>query len=430
MSFQKYKVFAQFYYYITLFSVRQKFQAFYALIHRKTYRLVPNPRRVLILGGSFAGTHLARRLAHTLPSGYTVALLEKNSHFHFAFAFPRFSVVGGHESRAFIPYDGLASDAPGGIFQHIQGVAKRVNFKEKSVDLADGRSIPYEYLVVATGAAQPPPTRLRSTSREGAIEELQTFQQQIESARNIAVVGGGAAGIELLTDIKDTYPNKEVTLIHSRSQLLPRFGPKLHEYVFQELKKYGISILLNERPKIPSAGTNGESQNVLTLSDGSKKVFDLILSCTGLRPNSGFFLPGAPECLASTGEILVSENLQIESRGTNSVFDDGHYFAIGDVAQTGGPKQARASMFQAETVVRNILKLIRGSSALNTYAPLPLEGAIKLTLGRVNEVMYLQYPTFEFLQPTKQHGEDVGAGEMWKRLNVKEDKLKEHDKEL
>jgi hypothetical protein len=34
---------------------------------------------------------------------------------------------------------------------------------------------------------------------------------------------------EFATDIADVYPNKEVTLVHSRDQLLPRFDKRMHD---------------------------------------------------------------------------------------------------------------------------------------------------------------------------------------------------------
>ena len=34
---------------------------------------------------------------------------------------------------------------------------------------------------------------------------------------------------EFTTDIADVYPNKEVTLIHSQDQLLPRFDKRMHD---------------------------------------------------------------------------------------------------------------------------------------------------------------------------------------------------------
>lgn len=282
MYVQKFKLLARFYYYIAIYSVRQSVQAFYGRIHQHTYHLLPSSRRILVLGGSFGGSQVAQRLAHTLPSGYTVTLLEKNSHFHHAFAFPRFSVTGGRESRAFVPYDNLAAGSPKGIFQHIQGEAETVYVDEKRVDLIDGRSIQYEYLVVATGAIQPSPTKLRAVTREDGIKELQGFQQQIQRAKNIAVIGGGAVGVELAMEIKDTFHQKQVTLIHSRNQLLPRFGPKLHELALKELKNSGVDVILNERPSLPYCDIHEQesstiSEIILTLSDRSKRHFDLIV---------------------------------------------------------------------------------------------------------------------------------------------------------
>ena len=34
---------------------------------------------------------------------------------------------------------------------------------------------------------------------------------------------------EFATDIADVYPNKEVALVHSRDQLLPRFDKWMHD---------------------------------------------------------------------------------------------------------------------------------------------------------------------------------------------------------
>jgi NADPH-dependent 2,4-dienoyl-CoA reductase/sulfur reductase-like enzyme len=288
MSLQKIKLFLQFYHLTTKHYVQQNLDRILSYIHRINYRPHPSPRQVLVLGGSFAGSHVAQRLAHSLPSGWMVTLLEKNTHFHYAFAFPRLAVLGGRESRAFIPYDRLAATAPPDIFRHVQGEATTVNLGENHVTLADGSTIPYDYLVIATGAAQPAPTRLHSVSREQAIAELQGFQRQIRDAERIAVIGGGAAGIELVTEINEEYGNKQVTLIHSRAQLLPRFGPKVHEYVMAELQKRGIEILLRERPDIPRS-EEGETQGpmVLTMADGSKRHFDLVVSPSILTSHNG-----------------------------------------------------------------------------------------------------------------------------------------------
>lgn len=59
-------------------------------------------------------------------------------------------------------------------------------------------------------------------------------------------------------------------------------------------------------------------------------------------------------------------------------------FALGDVAESGGPKMARAAECQSQIAASNIVSLIKSTTAPGTYQPvLAVEGAIKLTLGKV-----------------------------------------------
>lgn len=75
-----------------------------ALLHRLTYRVVAHPREIVVIGASFAGYHTAYCLAHSVPTGYRVTVVEKNSHLQLTWMLPRFCAVPGHEHKAFIPY--------------------------------------------------------------------------------------------------------------------------------------------------------------------------------------------------------------------------------------------------------------------------------------------------------------------------------------
>lgn len=61
-----------------------------------------------------------------------------------------------------------------------------------------------------------------------------------------------------------------------------------------------------------------------------------------------------------------------------------HMFALGDVAETEGPKMARAALAQVHIVHGNLMAMIKGKQARATYVPdLKMEGSLHLTLGRV-----------------------------------------------
>ncbi|RGP63902.1 hypothetical protein FSPOR_8229 [Fusarium sporotrichioides] len=398
---------------VIVFVAKLTVQKGQAIVHRYTYRSTPNPRNVIVVGGSFAGAILAQRLAHTVPSGYRVILIEMNSHFNYAFAFPRNAVFSGREHHAFVSYENLAKGAPKGIFQHVYDEVTDVTASH--VNTASGSSLPFEYLIIATGAAQPPPARLLAKNKNDGIEEFRGFQQRISKAGKVAVVGGGAVGIELVTEIREKYPDKQVTLIHSREQLLPRFGPKLHAHVMATLKKQNIEVLLGERPSYPSDAGKRVQETNLTLANGKERTWDLVIPCTGLRPRSELLTEYSPKSIASSGEIMVGPTLQVENLPSSRK----NIFALGDVAQSGGPKQARASIMQGDIVVKNLLQLINGGSAGVKYVPHFFENTLKLTLGKRYSVLWAQKGDYEWIKESKGEDEDLNVKQTRRQLNAK-----------
>jgi NADH dehydrogenase FAD-containing subunit len=260
-----------------------------ALRHRLTYKLLPSTLNVLVIGGSYTGIHLAKRLAESLPTGYKVVLVERKSHFNHLFNFPRYSVVKGREERAFIPYDGVGKSMaiPQGILEHVTGTVTKI--KDTEVELANGDTIPFSYLAICTGATLPPPATLTSLGKKESCAELQNMQNEVEGAKKIAIVGGGAVGVQIAGDIKSFYPQKDVTLVHSRPRLLNAFGETLGEFVVGKLEAMGVRVVLGERPQWLKGGKE------LTFKDGQTESFDLVV-----RP--------PPPSLFSPKNVCISSN--------------------------------------------------------------------------------------------------------------------------
>ncbi|KZV91870.1 FAD/NAD(P)-binding domain-containing protein [Exidia glandulosa HHB12029] len=390
-----------------------------ATYHSWTWRDTPDARNVVVVGGSFAGLELVRRLAETLPTGWRVVWVEKNSHLNYSFNFPRFSVMTGHEHEAFIPYDGVARGAPKGIFRRVQDTA--VTVTEKQVVLASGEQIDYDFLVIATGSSQPLPVQVVATERDEACHELQGVQSAIRDSQRIAVVGGGAVGVELAGDIKDFYPDKDVTLVHSRDRLMSYFGKRLGQYALVALRdELGIRVLLNERPSMPVQGNMARSAS-LTFSDGREETFDLIIGCTGQRPNSSLLADLLPVAVSKeNARILVRPTLQVQV--AEAAADDMRIFALGDVAEHGGPRMARAGWMQSNVVLDNILSMIRGSAPTHTYTPhVFIEGAIKLTLGKTHNVVYaMESDGSDIMVPTRNNRLDLGIKRAWRAYGVQD----------
>jgi apoptosis-inducing factor 2 len=214
------------------------------------------------------------------------------------------------------------------------------------------------------------------------------------------------ATAEMATDIKDRFPAKTVTLIHSRTKLMNNFHSDLHEIVLSRCTELGINVILGDRVKLPQTGypKNASSAFDVELTSGAKVSTNLAVCfsqdrslniclqqahtescasqivCTGQTPLSDPLKNLSPSSIdLQKGFVLVKPTLQISDPRYPNIF------ALGDVAMTGGPKAARPGLSQSQIVAKNIVKLASGGNLddkVDTYTPDVAD--IHLSLGLVS----------------------------------------------
>ncbi|EXJ69239.1 uncharacterized protein A1O5_07275 [Cladophialophora psammophila CBS 110553] len=388
-----------------------------ANIHRFRYKSVSEPRNVVVIGGSFAGYFLAKRLSESLPTGYRVVLIERHSDFHFTWNFPRATVVAGQEYNVFIPYpDTGPRGAPDGAYVFKQGDV--VAIEARKVILQDGSEIEYEYLAIATGSSSRYPAKLDGNDANENARSTRFFQQEqqrVTAAQDIVVVGGGAAGVEVAGDIKSKYPQKSVRLVHSREKLLNSFGGELHDIAKKALEDLGVKLHLGERV---ISGLDGDNPKQITLRDGNVIQCDMVIRCTGQRPNSDVLREFSPSSVSASGAILVDKTLQIRNAPSPNIF------ALGDVVDLPGPKMGRAATMQGFLVAENIVQAIRGKQTktrtvlLKKYTPSMVDSSIELTLGLGKSVMFISDGIENMSIRKTMPDEAMHAVQMWKMMDA------------
>ncbi|KAF9023227.1 FAD/NAD(P)-binding domain-containing protein [Hymenopellis radicata] len=373
-------------------------------------------RNMVVIGGSYVGGKAVLDLMSAFGNKHNVVLVEKNSHFQHLFAFPRISAVPGFAQKAFVPF-GFSPKTSGSRL--VRGVAERIT--GTSVVLAGGEEIPYDYLIVATGtsgssAFKGTEGQLIGTDKKTETEKFKALQAEVENAGKVAVVGGGAYGVQLAFDVKEYYPAKSVVLIHSRAQVMNRFDKALHDLVTSKFAKVGIETVLGHRVKTVRDGQDGKGK-VVELMDGGEVQADCVISCTGSRPLSAPLLSLSPSAVdPATGFVRVKPTLQIHP----SSAADPEYpnvFAIGDVADTGAHKAARPAFGQIEVAVANIRRLMRGrGEALEEYVVPPV--SIHLALGLRESVKFrnpLRIGEGPGMSVANDGDLEMGCGKMWAR---------------
>ncbi|KAJ7707409.1 FAD/NAD-P-binding domain-containing protein [Mycena rosella] len=344
-------------------------------------------KTIVVVGGSFVGTYAVDQLAPEVYKTHQVVMIEKNSHIQHLFAFPRISVVPVWEQKAFIPFTNAFNAAPPHSTSVVRGVVEKV--LPDRVLLAGGEAIPYEYLIMASGTGKLP---MEGTTKAGGMGAKRAVQDRIREGRDVVIVGGGAYGIQLAFDTKEFYPSKNVTLVHSREQLMPRFHPKLHAIVTERAKALGVNLILGQRARIPPGGfpTSGPRYTV-ELADGRRIPADVAVSCIGTTPLSAPILSLSRASVDPKLKfILVQPTMQI----ADPLFP--RVFAVGDVAATSVHKAAGPGHRQADVAVRNIVRMIAGYPARTAYVP--ARPRIRLSLG-LHSYVWFQDPEAEGQAP-------------------------------
>ncbi|TIC89998.1 Apoptosis-inducing factor-like protein A [Colletotrichum higginsianum] len=384
-------------------------------------------KNVVILGGSYVGLAAAKELAAALPASHRILLVEPHSHFHHLFVFPRFSVVPKYEHKAFIPYTAAFGASPDASrHQVIQARAESLHRGRVVLDRPwqGSAEIVFDYLVVATGTRLQAPGSMPYDDKLSSVEYLRSYQDSVIKASSIVIVGGGAVGVQMATDLKELYPAKEVTLVHSREHLMPLYHTKMDEIIKSRFSELGVKLITGTRAVLPPDGTQG----ALKLTDGREIVADLVIPATGQTPNNGFVKtlePSTDDPLLnpSNGFIKVRPTLQFKDPAYSNLF------AAGDIADSGAHKAARPGAAQAQVVAKNIVAMVEGREPTEKLLVTP--PGIHLSLGLIKNMVFRNpnvaagetEPTVMMRDDGK---EDMNIDSVWERRGVRVAEPKEY----
>ncbi|MCW3101719.1 MAG: NAD(P)/FAD-dependent oxidoreductase [Bacteroidetes bacterium] len=328
-----------------------------------------NKKRIVIVGGGFAGLQLARTLS---DSDFQVVLIDKNNYHQFQPLFYQVATAGLEPSTISFPFRK--------IFQNKKNVHIRVAEVQK-VDAANSQLetsigiVHYHYLVIAIGAdtnffgnkklmelsypmkSVSEALTLRNRILENYEKALtETDREKRKTLMNIVVVGGGPTGVEVsgtLAEMKKTilpkdYPEldfkmMQVYLLEGSPKVLnvmsENASKKAHEY----LTDLGVNVFLNSRVK------DYDGENVF-LEGGKAIPTNTLVWAAGVTGNR---LEGLdPAVIGRAGRIIVDRQ--------NKVKGSSNIFAIGDIAYMteekfpdGHPQVAQVAIQQAKLLAKN-----------------------------------------------------------------------------
>ena len=332
-------------------------------------------KRVVIIGGGFAGLELARKLDKKF---YQVVLIDKNNYYQFQPLFYQVATGGLEPSSISYPYRKGFQKQPNVHFRMCE--AKHVITSEKKIITTIG-DVNYDYLVIATGCdtnyfgndgLKESTFALKSVSESLLARNriLLSFEEAVgakddehlKEILSFVIVGGGATGVELsgaLADMRKTilpkdYPEvdfkkMEIHLVDASPRLLSGMSEKASAKAAETLEKRGVIIHQDVSVK-------SYDKPYVELSTGEKLRSRNVFWVGGVKANS---IAGLNENAYNRGRLVVNEYNQVE--GYNDVY------AIGDTAlmtnivyPKGHPQVAQVALQMAKRLAKNLNNCAKG----------------------------------------------------------------------
>lgn len=363
--------------------------------------------QVVIVGGGYGGV----KLAIDLDSYCKVVLIDPKDAFHHNMAGLRCIVEPSFVNKTLIPYEG--------VLKHGSFVKNRVvscNISRKTVTLASSEEISYDYLIFACGSSVPFPGKVPlGTSMKGAQQLYRDCADQVTKSNKIVVIGGGPVGVELVGELATDFPDKKVTLMHNREQILDdRLSRKFVKRIQDGMKALKVETVLGERVDMDDLNFDSDKPWItgpvtLTTDQETSVPADLVFRCTGLKVNSVAYQSKLSDKMEKNGSLKVDRFLQVE--------EIENVFAIGDCNNTPELKLAYTAKLHADAVAENI-KRLNESKRLKEYKP--GNSAMSLPLGRNGGATQLPNGMVAGSFLTKSlKGKDVMTPSFWKLMKQK-----------
>lgn len=197
----------------------------------------------------------------------------------------------------------------------------QIDSSAQRVVLASGMQIPYQHLVIATGARnrllEMPGAGLEGVCYLRTRVEAIKVRERMMVAQNIVIIGGGFIGLEVAA--MASALGKQVVVLEVRERLMSRVvAPAISEYFRLLHEESEIQFVFGA---ITAAITGvGNKVSAVVLSDGTSYPADLVIGGVGVVPNSE--LAEAAGFEAGNG-IIVDDHLRTSSPNV---------FALGDCA--------------------------------------------------------------------------------------------------
>jgi pyridine nucleotide-disulfide oxidoreductase family protein len=208
-------------------------------------------KRLLLVGAGHAHLEILRRLILE-PTGVELTVVSLGPLHHYSGMVPGYLQGIYREAEIAVRVPDLVARAGGRI---VEGRAVAVDPRAKRVKLEDGREVPYDLVSFAVGsntAGIDDPRVAGEAQRIKPLERVVALREQLAREDGpVAVVGGGAAGVEIALAMAAVFEKArrphQIAVLESGEEILSGYGGRFRRRARAVLEKRGIEIRVGSR---------------------------------------------------------------------------------------------------------------------------------------------------------------------------------------
>lgn len=274
------------------------------------------PKSVVIVGGGAAGHACAQMLRREGYQGEVTILSEDSAP---PCDRPNLSkdYLAGNAPEEWIPLPPADDGAAKKVELRLETKVTRLDLAGKQVELADGSKVPYEALVLATGAS---PNKLPIEGAElphvhllRSLADSRAIIAGLANAKRAVVVGSSFIGLEVAASLRTR--GLEVHVVSPDARPLERvFGEKLGAWIQTIHEEKGVNFHLGRKPARIAA-------SAVVLDDGTELAAELVVVGIGVKPNLA---------LAEQAGLTIDRGVRVNAFLETSASG---VYAVGDIAR-------------------------------------------------------------------------------------------------
>jgi nitrite reductase (NADH) large subunit len=346
--------------------------------------LHPQKPKLVVIGNGMAGARLLEDVLACAPDLFDITVFGDEPYGNYNRILLS-NVLNGSQDAKEIFLNPLAWYEENGITLRAGKRVTAIDRETKTV-CADDLSVPYDYLVFATGS-KPfippiPGTPLRGVFVFRTLDDCRNIAEYAKNCKTAVVIGGGLLGLEAAKGL----------LTHNVAVTVVEMAPWLMSV---QLDEAGGKVLGQTIAKLNIKALTGTSTKELLghmhvtgvkFADGSEIPADMVVISAGIRPNAEL----ARECgIACEKAIVVDDQLRTS---------DPAVFGVGECVQHNGAIYGLVAPLWEQTKV--LAKVLTNTDPIATYTGSKIATKLKVmgvelaSMGRINDLQ----PTDEVVQ--------------------------------